>query len=154
MFKIGETIAHNKLGLCEVKEIKEINNMDYYVLISNNDNTKIMIPVSNADELARKLITKDEIDDLVNKIPTINIDLIRDFKTRIKKYEELLKSGETENLAILARNIYEYKKAKNNLTVADREIFKMAEKLLFDELAYVLGIDQDEVGKYLFKNID
>lgn len=52
-------------------------------------------------------------------------------------------------IVILARNIYEYKKENNNLTVADKEIFKMAEKLLFDELAYVLEINSNDVGEYL-----
>lgn len=152
-YETGETIVHNKLGLCTVEELTKMNDMDYYVLISNRGNTKIMIPVINADNLTRKLITKEEVEDLVNKIPNINIDLINDFKTRIKKYDELLKAGGTENLAILARTIYEYKKEKNNLTVADKEIFKKAEELLFTELSYVLSIDKKDVGKYLFKNI-
>lgn len=153
MFKIEETVVHNKLGLCKIKEIIKINDMEYYVLMSDKDDTKVMIPINNAYKLMRKLITKEEIDKLVIKIPNINIDLIHDFKTRIKKYDELLKTGETEKLAILARNIYEYKKENNNLTVADKEIFKMAEKLLFDELAYVLEINPNDVGDYLFKNI-
>lgn len=154
MYKVGEIIAHNKLGLCTIKEITQINDIDYYVLISNLDDTKIMIPVSNADKLTRKIITKEEIEELVNKIPNINIDLIKDFKTRIKTYDELLKSGEIENLAILSRTIYEYKKESNNLTVADKEIFKAAEKILFDELAYVLNMDdKNDVAKYLFKNV-
>lgn len=153
-FKVGEVIMHNKSGLCRVKEITKINCMDYYILMPDNENTKIIIPVSNADKLTRKIITKDEIENLVNEIPNINIDLINDFKTRIKKYDELLKSGKTEDLAILARTIYEYKKEKSNLTIADKEIFKIAENLLFAELSYVLNINQEDVGKYLFKNID
>ena len=154
MYKMGEVIAHNKLGLCTIKEITQINDIDYYVLISNIDNTKIMIPISNADKLTRKIITKEEIEELVNKIPNINIDLIKDFKTRMKTYDELLKSGEIENLAILSRTIYEYKKESKNLTVADKEIFKATEKILFDELAYVLNMDnKNDVAKYLFKKV-
>ena len=154
MYKIGEVIAHNKLGLCTIKEITQINDIDYYVLISNIDNTKIMIPISKADKLTRKIITKEEIEELVNKIPNINIDLIKDFKTRMKTYDELLKSGEIENLAILSRTIYEYKKESNNLTMADKEIFKVTEKILFDELAYVLDMDnKNDVVKYLFKKV-
>lgn len=113
-----------------------------------------MIPISNADKLMRKVITREEIEKLVDKIPNINIDLIKDFKTRIKKYDELLKSGEIENLAILSRTIYEYKKESNNLTIADKEIFKSTENLLFDELAYVLDMDnKEDVVKYLFKKV-
>lgn len=151
MFDIGETIVHNKIGLCTIKEMTKINNMDYYVLISNRDDTKIMIPVANSSKLIRKIATKKEIDELVTRIPKMEVDSIRDFKTRVRKYDELLKSGENEKLVILLKMIYKHKKENNNLTVADREISRAAEKLLFDEFAYVLDINPNEVEKYLFK---
>lgn len=151
MFKTGEIIVHNKMGLCTIKEITEFNGIEYYVLISSIDNTKIMIPKANSSKLIRKIITKQEIEELVAKIPEIEVESIHDFKTRVKKYEELLKSGETEKLIILLMMIYKHKKENNNLTVADKEISKNAEKLLFDELGYVLNINSNDVEKYLFK---
>lgn len=152
MFEIGEVIVHNKLGLCSIKDITTINDMDYYVLTSNKDTTKIMIPITNSNNLIRKTTTKQEIDELVTKLPNIKVDSINDFKTRVRKYDELLKSGQTEKLVVLLKMIYNYKKEKNNLTAADKEISKTAEKLLFDELSYVLDIKSNEVEKYLFKN--
>lgn len=152
MFEIGEVIVHNKLGLCSIKDITTINDMDYYVLTSKKDTTKIMIPITNSNNLIRKTTTKQEIDELVTKIPNIKVDSINDFKTRVRKYDELLKSGQTEKLVVLLKMIYNYKKEKNNLTAADKEISKTAEKLLFDELSYVLDIKSNEVEKYLFKN--
>jgi len=151
MFKTGEIIVHNKMGLCTIKEITEFNGIEYYVLISSIDDTKIMIPKANSSKLIRKIITKQEIEELVTKIPEIEVEPIHDFKARVKKYEELLKSGETEKLVILLMMIYKHKKQNNNLTVADKEISKNAEKLLFDELGYVLNVNSNEVEKYLFK---
>lgn len=151
MFKIGEIVFHNKLGLCTIKETTIFNGIEYYILISSIDDTKIMIPKANSSKLIRKIKTKQEIEELVIKIPKITVETVRDFKTRVKKYEELLKSGETENLVILLMMIYKHKKENNNLTVADKEISKNAEKLLFDELSYVLNINYNEVEKYLFK---
>ena len=151
MFKIGEVVVHNKQGLCTIKELTKINDMDYYVLTSSRDDTKIMIPVNNANNLIRKIITKQEIDELIKKIQKIEVNSIPDFKTRVKKYDELLKSGEPEKLVVLLKMIHKYKKENNNLTIADKEISKAAEKLLFDEFAYVLTIKSNEVEKYLFK---
>lgn len=152
MFKTGEIIIHNKIGLCTIKEITKINEIDYYVLTSNKDDTKIMIPKANSGNLIRKVITKQEIENLVAKIPKIEVESIHDFKARVKKYEELLKSGETEKLVVLLKMIYKHKKVNNKLTVADKEISKAAEKLLFEELSYVLNINSNEVEKYLFKD--
>ena len=150
-FKIGEVIMHNKLGLCTLQEMTKINDMDYYVLISNRDNTKIMIPVISGKKLIRKIITKRELDELISRMQNTEVDLIADFKARAKKYEELLKSGETENLLILLRMINQQQKQKNRLSVADKEISKAAKKLLFDELMYVLNAKTEEVEKYLFR---
>lgn len=151
MFEIGEVVAHNKQGLCVIKELTKIYDMNYYVLTSDKDDAKIMIPVDKASNLIRKLINKNEIDELVENIPNMKIELINDFKTRVKKYEELLKSGEPKKLIILLKMIYEYKKEHNNMTVADKEILKGAEKLLFEEFAYVLNIEVNKVEKYIFK---
>lgn len=152
MFKIGETVVHSKIGLCDIKEITKINDTNYYVLNTSKEDTKIMIPVDNNKHLIRKVITKQEIEELINKkMPEMEVDCIHDFKSRVKKYDELLKSGETEKLIILLKMIYKYKKENKNLTVADKEIAKAAEKLLFTELAYVLNMDLNEVESYLFK---
>lgn len=44
----------------------------------------------------------------------------------MKKYDELLKSGETKNLLILLKMIHQQQKQKNYLSVADNEIVGIA----------------------------
>lgn len=149
MFNIKEVVFHKKIGLSTIKEITVINDLDYYVLNSNNDKSKIMIPVKNANILIRKVSNKAEIERLKENISSYNVEVIHDFKTRIKHYEELLKTGELEKLAKLIKAIYEQKQ-EYNLSNADKEILKKAEDLLYSEISYVMKIDEKDVKKYLY----
>jgi CarD family transcriptional regulator len=151
MFYIQDVIIHKKLGLCTIIDKTEINNTEYYILNKNEDTVKVMVPIDNASNFIRRPMTRKEIQKLKEKYKECNIEIILDYKTRIKKYDELLKSGEIDNLIILFKMIYTHKKSKNNLTQADKDILKQAEKLLFNEIAYVLNINEDEVKKEIFK---
>ena len=149
MFNIKEVVFHKKLGICVIKEITVINDMDYYVLNSNNDASKIMIPVKNANILIRKVSNKEKIEKLKENISSYNVEVIHDFKTRIKHYDELLKTGELEQLAKLIKIIHEQKQ-EANLANADKEVLKKAEELLYSEVSYVMKIDEKDVRKYLY----
>ena len=150
MFNIGEIVTHKKLGLCTIVDKEEINDEEYYVLNKNKDTVKIMVPVSNSNSFIRRPLTKEEIKKLQDKYKNYNVEIILEYKKRIKKYDELLKVGDIDNLIILLKMIYTHKKEKNNLTQADKDIQKQAERLLFSEIAYVLNINEGEVKKRLF----
>lgn len=149
MFNIKEVVFHKKIGLSTIKEITVINDLDYYVLNSYNDKSKIMIPVKNANILIRKVSNKAEIERLKEDISSYNVEVIHDFKTRIRHYDELLKTGELEQLAKLIKIIYEQKQ-ESNLANADKEVLKKAEDLLYSEISYVMKIDEKDVKKYLY----
>lgn len=54
MFKAGDRVIHNSYGLCKIRAIETVNDVeygkqDYYVIYV--ERTKIMIPISYADTL-------------------------------------------------------------------------------------------------------
>lgn len=72
MFKVGDYVVYNN-SVCKIIEIrkKRYNNLDYYFMRSIDDNSlKIEIPINN--KLIRKVITKEQVLELINKIPSIN----------------------------------------------------------------------------------
>jgi RNA polymerase-interacting CarD/CdnL/TRCF family regulator len=124
------------------------------VLNNTESNTKIMIPINNADTLIRKVITKKEIERIASKISNLNIEIIDDFKIRMKTYDELLKSRDVEKLFLLLKMIYIQNNERDRISMAEREIGKKAEKILYDECAYSLQIPKDNVEEYLFENLN
>lgn len=74
MYKVGDKIVYKRY-VCKIDEIKEnyAANQDYYVLTPLFDtDLKIKIPTNNLN--LRNLITKKELEDIIDEIP--NIDLI------------------------------------------------------------------------------
>ena len=87
MFKKNEYVVY-KREVCKIKEIKEkyVKDIDYYVLSPINDSTlKIQIPTNNPS--IKPLITKEQIEKLINEIPNIEIiKIVIQIKTISKEY--------------------------------------------------------------------
>ena len=102
MFKVGEYVIY-KHDLCKVKDIKEkyFNNTDYYILESNNDSS-LTISVPSNNRLLRPLITKEELDKLIARIPNINI--INNSSRMIEnEYKKLLDSCSYDDLITIIK---------------------------------------------------
>ena len=71
MKKIGEYIVYKK-AVYKILEIKKkyFNDLDYYILIPVNDSSLIVkLPVENKD--IRNVISKDGVENIINKMPNI-----------------------------------------------------------------------------------
>lgn len=156
MFKVGEYVIY-KHDLCKVKDIKEkyFNNTDYYILESNNDSS-LTISVPSNNVLLRPLITKDEIDKLIARIP--NIDIINNNSRMIEnEYKKLLDSCSYDDLISIIKTTYLRNKERldNNKKIAEKDsyFFEKAELILYSEFSMVLGLSFEETKKYVTDKI-
>jgi RNA polymerase-interacting CarD/CdnL/TRCF family regulator len=168
MFHIGQYVMYGHMGICRIHDIKNGRLMDdtvsdYYVIktVDNNNPSTIMVAVDNEKIPMRRIMTRDEVDRLIEKIPEIDVDLISDARQRNKSQKEILRSGCPEDLIklIKAYNIRKKQAQKQNkkLSASDSEIYKTAVKILENEFSFVLEIEPDDVKKYIkkrIKNID
>ena len=75
MYKENDYLVYGK-DICQVEKIEEkkFNNEDYYLLRPlKNKSLKISAPISDKANKIRDLITKEEIEVLISKIPAITI---------------------------------------------------------------------------------
>ena len=77
MFKIGDYVAHYKEGVCEVVNIGKIDmgssDKEYYTLKPVYDaGGTVYTPVDNKRDQIRKLITKEEAENLIKEMPKID----------------------------------------------------------------------------------
>lgn len=163
MFKVDEYIMYGVTGVCKVIDIKEeklMNNVEkeYYVLnpIYSKD-TVIKIPVDSTKISMRRIMSRDDIDSLINDMPNKETLWIDDEKERNEKYKSMLKSGDCEELITLMKSIYTNKKQKKTLgersRKSDEELMKTAEKLLNEEFATVLDINIKDVKSYILSHV-
>ena len=157
MYKIGDFIIY-KREVCKINDIlfKYFKDNDYYILSPlSDDSLTIKVPIDNKD--IRSIITKEEVDEIINKIP--NIDVIEsDTKTLEGIYKELLVNGCHEDLIKIIKTTYLRNKERidNNKKTTDKDnyYFNLAEKYLYEEISVVLGMTYDDTKEYIINTVD
>ena len=160
MYQIGNTVIYKNDGVCKITEIivrtfreKEI---EYYVLNPvHNQNAEILVPKNNPDLVGkmRKVLTKEEIIQIIEAMPDEEEIWILNETDRKEKYREILNSGDRTELVRLIKTLYVHKQNQKQcgrkLHLADEKFLRDAEKMLYDEFAYVLEIAPEEVLEYI-----
>ena len=153
MFKVGEYIIY-KRDLCKVTNIEN----DYYTLSPVQDESlSIKVPASNKFNNLRYPLSKKEVEELMSRIPDIEPIQTTD-KLLENTYKELMKTNKHEDLIKIIKTTYLRNQARlnNHKKVGDKDLtfFNQAEKLLYNELSYSLGITYDECKTYIIDKIN
>ena len=156
MYKINDYVIY-KREVCVVKDLKRINNQDYYTLENKEDTSlKISIPVSQETQLLRHLATFDEISntlDHINDIPTLDINE----RNLEEQYKLLLQGTTIENLIKIIKTAYIRNKIRENnhkhLSDTDTSYQELAEQFLFNEIAYAMNISYDAAKELVFNKL-
>ncbi len=155
MYKENDYVIYGK-QVCRVEKIEERDNMSYYILRPVKDESlKIQIPTTT-DKL-RDIISKEELDKLLAKIPEIEL-IETDKKYLESTYRQLLQNGTHEDLIRIIKTTYlnnqERLANKKKLTETDKNYFELAEETLYEEFSVTLGKDIDATRKYVISKVE
>lgn len=107
------------------------------------------VPIDKLDETTRTVMTEDEAEDLLKRIPEINEVWIRNDKEREQNYKNAIQSNNPEKLVGIIKLIYQRKKNRREQgkksTVIDGKYFDIAENLLYSELELVMKKSRNEI---------
>lgn len=158
MFSIGNKIVYRD-EVCTVVGIDEKyrDNEDYLVLSSSRDDSlTIRVPERVATKLTRPLITKTEIEALIKKIPNIKTIPISSWG-RGAEYKELLSKGCHESIIKIIKTAYvrnqERADKRQKSNESDKQYFRQAERILYEEIAASLDIDYDDAREYIVSRV-
>ena len=157
MFKKNEYLVYRK-DVCIVKDIIEKENIKYYQLVPiDDDSLKIEIPVEDKDNVLRSLITKDEIDSLINSMQSISVIECSDRMIELE-YKNLLSTGSKEDIIKVIKTAYlrnkERLQKKKKLSEKDTNYLEKAEKLLYNELSVVLNLSIDATREFIIDKVE
>lgn len=160
MFKVDEYVVYKK-NVCRVKEIrtKYFDNTDYYILCPLEDSSlTISLPITTDPKDLRKVMSKEEVETLINKISGINeIDNVNE-RFIHNEYKELIKSGNHEDLIRIIKTAYLRNDVKINngkkTGATDENYLKLAEQALYNEISIILGLSYNETKKYVQKKVE
>ena len=159
MFRIDDYIVYGLTGVCKVKGIKEECFLNYpaqsfYILspISSPEMT-IKVSVAHGNETIRMVHSKDEVNQLIQGIPDLELLWIKDDRERNQKFRCMVKQGNCSDLITIVKTIYSYRTLEDfkgtRLNKSDDGVFEIAEKLLNEELGFILDLNPEEIPNYI-----
>lgn len=159
MFKEGDFVVYKRdvVRMVGVRT-NQLNNQEYYVLVPiNDDSLKIDVPVDNRLGHIRKLMTKEDIINLIKKIPSIPC-IETNNKLIENDYKNLLNEGSHESLIKIIKTTYLRNKERidSNKKVGDKDnhYFNLAEKYLYTEISIALNVSYDEAKEYVIREVE
>ncbi len=164
MFQVKDVVIYGHHGVCEITNIGKLKlpmadqEKEYYTLkpIYRKDSS-VYAPVENRKIIMRPIITKEEAEQLIAHIPEIETVWIMNEKAREVQFKEALQTCDCEELVKIIKTLYVRKQQRlesgKKVTVVDEKYFHQAEEKLYEELAFVLGIEKQQVGEYIVSSI-
>ncbi len=162
MHCVGDKIVYGSNGIMEIVDIRDESIGDaqrkYYVLkdLRSNFSSQTFVPVDNEKLVGtmRKLHTRDEIMDIISRIKIIPEAVWNDNnRLRTEKFRSVIESADTEGIIAVIKAIYsngvkrQAERKKNYL--ADENLMRKGEKMLYEEISMVLDIPENEVRDFI-----
>ena len=165
MFNLGEFVVNASSGICEIKDIVELDMSgdktlkSYYLLVPVDEQTaKVFIPVDNASQRIRKVIDSDKANQVIEEIPSISEIVVPSEKERELTYKNAIKSCEPEQLVGIIKSLHRSKRERfaqgKKCTAVDERYSKLAENHLYAELAFALGMQKSDMSQLVSERLE
>jgi CarD family transcriptional regulator len=150
VFKVGDKAVYPRGGVAEVIGIEELdiagNRQRFYVLRLLQNNSKIRVPVGNANAVGlRQLISEQEILEVFDILRerTIAFDK-QTWNRRYRGFMEKIKTGSIYDVAEVLRDLYRLKTDKQ-LSFGERRMLDEARSLIVKEIAIARDQTEEQV---------
>jgi RNA polymerase-interacting CarD/CdnL/TRCF family regulator len=158
MFRKSDYVMHESYGVCQIVDItNDDSDKTFYILKPVNDNLIIKTLAQNKRVLFRKVLNINQINNIIELMPSVEPIWISDAKKRNKKFKELLGTGKFKDLIRIIKSFHlEYKENnpnKKKMTISDKDILTSAKKRLYEEFSFVLNIPSHQVEEYILSHI-
>ncbi len=161
MFKVNDIVVFRR-DVCRIigKQRSDFTGEMCYILVPYNmsdGSTKMQVPVSNKAGHLRKLVTKEEIQELIANTP--NIETLANKPANMKsQYANLLKSDKLSDLICIIKTSYNRNKTRmeqhKKIASIDDEYLQKAENYLFNELSVALGMSYEDAKRYFNEEVE
>ena len=165
MYKKDDIIMYGTSGVCRVVGMIERDfggtSHPYYQLQPVYDEkSTLFVPLENPAlvEKMHGVLSADAVEELLHTTPEQQPAWIADEASRKQHYKEILEGDDRKALICAIQALYRHRQScreeGKKLHVCDERFLKDAERILYDELAFVLKIDRDKILGYILSKLD
>lgn len=157
MFHIGDKIVYpmHGAGVIEDVEIKEIlgEKREYFIIRMPIGDMKVMVPVSNVDDVGvRYIIGKEDIEDVMDILRGRRSTMPQNWNRRYRMNMDRIKTGDIEEIAAVVRNLTILDDEKG-LSTGERKMLGNARQMLLSELVLASEKTMPEIEKLVLDAI-
>ncbi len=164
MFEVGEKVLYSVNGVCEITEITQKafgkTKIDYYVLKPVfNEASTVFVPVKNETlvKKMKKLMSAQQLDEVLDSVSATEVEWNEDEMTRRQNFKDVISSGIVEDILVILKALWSHRNSQNEkgrkLHISDEVYLKEAEKMIKEEIAFVIGVEQENVLPYIQNKI-
>ena len=157
MYKSGDVVVYGR-DVYRIKDVKDNYLFDktYYIMNPIDDDSLVTsVPVDTTSYL-RDVITKEEAEELIAKIPSIEIVQASDRDIEYE-YKQLLRENTLEALIKIIKTTYMRNMMRQNqnkrISEKDEQYFNQAERRLYNELSISLHLTFDDTKQYVIDSV-
>lgn len=164
MYKVGDYVINSGNGICRIEDRMHLdmegideNQWFFLVVPVEEQATRLYIPVEKIENKTRRVMNESEAWKLMDGVVQIDELEIPNDRMREQIYKQAVLSNDPIQLIRVIKTIFVRKKqreaeGKKN-TVIDERYFKLAENNLYDELAFAIGRDKEEIPALIEERI-
>ena len=157
MYKSGDVVVYGR-DVYRIKDVKDNYLFDktYYIMNPIDDDSLVTsVPVDTTSYL-RDVITKEEAEELIAKIPSIEIVQASDRDIEYE-YKQLLRENTLEALIKIIKTTYmrNMMRQNQNKRISEKggQYFNRAERQLYNELSLSLHLTVDDTKRYVIDSV-
>ncbi len=165
MFACGEYVFHESGGVCRIDDIcvAPLESMPadrkYYVMKPIHDlNSVIYIPVDSDRIFLRRLLTREEAEELLDRIPFVRAFEAENAKLLRQKYTEAMDTHQPLEWVRVIKTVYLRANMQEGrprrISETERSFSDRARRNLHAELSLALGLAEAEMEQYIVDHIE
>ena len=158
MYKSGDVVVYGR-DVYRIKDVKDnyLFNKNYYIMNPIDDDSLVTsVPVDTTSYL-RDVITKEEAEELIAKILSIEIVQASDRDIEYE-YKQLLRENTLEALIKIIKTTYMRNMMRQNqnkrISEKDEQYFNQAKRRLYNELSISLHLTFDDTKQYVIDSVE
>lgn len=153
MFQIGDKIVHPMHGAGIVDSIvqKKISGVtrDYYILKLPVKAMLVMIPTENCAEIGvRPVVDQQKADDVLDSLPTIEVEMTQNWNRRYRENMDRLKSGDLFEVARVVKGLMK-RDVDRGLSTGERKMLMSAKQILISEIVLSKSSSYEDVEEQI-----
>ena len=157
MYNSGDVVVYGR-DVYRIKDVKDNYLFDktYYIMNPIDDDSLVTSVSVDTTSYLRDVITKEETEDLIAKIPSIEIVQASDRDIEYE-YKQLLRENTLEALIKIIKTTYMRNMMRQNqnkrISEKDEQYFNQAERRLYNELSISLHLTVDDTKRYVIDSV-